>query len=148
MLRCILRFLDFRQGVAEEMLRHFARNERNGRLVVRQRASVSGSFAPGSAWLTEENKHLGTVIVGREVDASVASDVGRIAFCQVAFRYGGELVVSSLQAMDERALADRASKFAGAKQYSDWEGTLSRKHGGLDAGIVSASHANGAEVLR
>ncbi|MGB2887196.1 MAG: ATP-binding protein [Candidatus Acidiferrales bacterium] len=51
------------------------------------------------------NRHLGTVVVGREIDSRVARDVGRIAFCQVAFRYGDDLVVSSFSALEERMLA-------------------------------------------
>ena len=42
---------------------------------------------------------LGTVVVGREIDSGVASEVGRIALCQVAFRYGNQPVVSSLSTL-------------------------------------------------
>jgi two-component system, cell cycle sensor histidine kinase and response regulator CckA len=49
---------------------------------------------------------LGTVVVGREIDAEVARQVGRIALCEIAFRYGDEPVVSSLSAgVDERLLS-------------------------------------------
>jgi len=53
--------------------------------------------------------HLGTVIVGREMDSQVAREVGRIALCQIAFRYGDEPVVSSFSALDERAVSDGIS---------------------------------------
>ncbi|MGB9243032.1 MAG: ATP-binding protein [Candidatus Acidiferrales bacterium] len=53
--------------------------------------------------------HLGTVIVGREIDSQVAREVGQIALCQIAFRYGGEPVVSSLSAIDEQAASDKLS---------------------------------------
>ncbi len=53
--------------------------------------------------------HLGTVIVGREIDSQVAREVGQIALCQIAFRYGGEPVVSSLSAIDEQAASDELS---------------------------------------
>ncbi|MGD0401786.1 MAG: ATP-binding protein [Candidatus Acidiferrales bacterium] len=62
------------------------------------------------------NMRLGTVIVGREIDSSVASEVGRIAFCRVALRYGDELVVSSLPAMDERTVADELRESPGASK--------------------------------
>ena len=62
------------------------------------------------------NMHLGTVIVGREIDSSVARDVGQIAFCRVALRYGDEMVVSSLPAMDERAAADKLRNSPGTSQ--------------------------------
>jgi signal transduction histidine kinase/CheY-like chemotaxis protein len=51
-------------------------------------------------------KHLGTVIVGKEIDTAVARKVGRIALCQIAFRYGDEPVVSSFSALDERMLSN------------------------------------------
>jgi signal transduction histidine kinase/CheY-like chemotaxis protein len=54
-------------------------------------------------------KHLGTVIVGREIDSQVAREVGRIALCQIAFRYGDEPVVSSFAALDERTVSDGLS---------------------------------------
>jgi signal transduction histidine kinase len=49
--------------------------------------------------------YLGTVIVGREIDSRVAAEVGRIALCQVAFRYGDEPVISSLSMMDDAMVA-------------------------------------------
>jgi signal transduction histidine kinase len=55
--------------------------------------------------------YLGTVIVGREIDSSVAAEVGRIALCQVAFRYGDDAVVSSFSTMDD-AMAANALKSA------------------------------------
>jgi signal transduction histidine kinase len=53
--------------------------------------------------------HLGTVIIGREIDSQVAREVGRIALCQIAFRYGDEPVVSSFSALDERTVTDGIS---------------------------------------
>jgi two-component system cell cycle sensor histidine kinase/response regulator CckA len=51
--------------------------------------------------------NLGTVIVGREIDAEVARQVGRIALCEIAFRYGDEPVVSSFSvAVDERLMSN------------------------------------------
>jgi HAMP domain-containing protein len=58
--------------------------------------------------------YLGTVIVGREIDSRVASEVARIALCQVAFRYGDEAVVSSLSTLDG-AMAASALKSAANK---------------------------------
>ena len=50
---------------------------------------------------------LGTVIVGRDIDAEVARQVGRIALCEIAFRYGDEPVVSSFSAaVDERLMSN------------------------------------------
>jgi signal transduction histidine kinase/ActR/RegA family two-component response regulator len=58
--------------------------------------------------------YLGTVVVGREIDSSVAAEVGRIALCQVAFRYGDEAVVSSFSTMDD-AMAANALKYTASK---------------------------------
>ncbi len=53
--------------------------------------------------------HLGTVIVGREIDSQVAREVGQIALCQIAFRYGNQPVVSSFSALDERSVSEGLS---------------------------------------
>src|SRR5262249_17272035 len=46
------------------------------------------------------------VIVGREIDAARAKDLGRILSSEVVFEYGGEISASSLVAMDEQELAE------------------------------------------
>ena len=65
---------------------------------------------------TPANMRLGTVIVGREIDSTVAGNVGQIAFCKVALRYGDELVVSSLSVIDERAVADQLRNSPGTSK--------------------------------
>jgi len=60
--------------------------------------------------------YLGTVIVGREIDSSVAAEVGRIALCQVAFRYGDQAVVSSFSTMDDAMAANRLKSNAGTNK--------------------------------
>jgi signal transduction histidine kinase/ActR/RegA family two-component response regulator len=57
--------------------------------------------------------YLGTVVVGREIDSSVAAEVGRIALCQVAFRYGDQAVVSSFSTMDDAMAANGLQSNAG-----------------------------------
>jgi signal transduction histidine kinase len=59
--------------------------------------------------LPAEHLHLGTVIVGREIDSQMARKVGRIALCQIAFRYGDEPVVSSFSAFEERMISSELS---------------------------------------
>jgi signal transduction histidine kinase len=54
---------------------------------------------------TSSSMYLGTVVVGREIDSRVAAEVGQIALCQVAFRYGDEAVVSSFSTMDDAMAA-------------------------------------------
>jgi signal transduction histidine kinase/CheY-like chemotaxis protein len=62
--------------------------------------------------------HLGTVVVGREIDSRVAAEVGRIALCQVAFRYGGEPVVSSFSALNEAVVSAALKQFPTASELS------------------------------
>ena len=45
---------------------------------------------------------MGTVVVGRSIDARVASDLGRISSSQIVFRYGKDVVVSTLTALQEQ----------------------------------------------
>jgi HAMP domain-containing protein len=61
--------------------------------------------------------HLGTVIVGREIDSQVAREVGQIALCQIAFRYGDEPVVSSFSALDERSVSEGISPRAASGKF-------------------------------
>jgi signal transduction histidine kinase/CheY-like chemotaxis protein len=49
---------------------------------------------------------LGTVVVGREIDARRASDLGRISSSQVVFRYGDNIVGSTLSPFQEQELAE------------------------------------------
>src|SRR5215831_14934426 len=50
---------------------------------------------------------LGTVIVGREIDPVRARDLGRLLGSEVVFQYGGEVAVSSLEAIDKQQVAER-----------------------------------------
>jgi signal transduction histidine kinase/ActR/RegA family two-component response regulator len=45
---------------------------------------------------------MGEVIVGREIDAARAKDLGRILASEVVFEYGGHISASSLAAIDEQ----------------------------------------------
>jgi signal transduction histidine kinase/CheY-like chemotaxis protein len=58
--------------------------------------------------------YLGTVVVGREIDSKVAAEVGRIALCQVAFRYGDAPLVSSFSPLDD-AVATSALRGSGGR---------------------------------
>lgn len=49
---------------------------------------------------------MGEVIVGREIDAARAKDLGRILSSEVVFHYGDNVTVSSLVALDEQQVAD------------------------------------------
>jgi len=56
-----------------------------------------------------DNVALGVLAVGFEVDKNVADAVARVASCQVAFRYGGEIVVSTLLPNQQEELAARTN---------------------------------------
>jgi len=71
---------------------------------------------PVQLGLPSENMHLGTVIVGHEIDSAVAHDVGKIAFCQVALLYGGDMVASSLPVLEERNVADELRGSSSGKE--------------------------------
>ena len=49
---------------------------------------------------------MGEVIVGREIDAARAKDLGRILSSEVVFQYGDKVTVSSLVALDEQQVAE------------------------------------------
>ena len=55
------------------------------------------------------NVVLGVLAVGFEVDKPVAEVVARVASCQVAFRYGKDIVVSTLLPIQQQELAAHAN---------------------------------------
>jgi signal transduction histidine kinase/ActR/RegA family two-component response regulator len=92
----------FPTAVAEEMLhRSLSRgsmsgwwiNDKNVYQVVLQR------FYDGPP---VKSNLLGTVVVGRSMDTRAARDLGRISSSQIIFRYGKDVVVSSLSALQEQ----------------------------------------------
>ena len=56
-----------------------------------------------------DNVVLGVLAVGFEVDKHVADVVARVASCQVAFRYGKDIVVSTLLPNQQQELTARAN---------------------------------------
>ncbi|MHB8527473.1 MAG: hybrid sensor histidine kinase/response regulator [Candidatus Acidiferrales bacterium] len=52
----------------------------------------------------QNHARLGTVVVGRAIDASAANELRRISSSQVAFRYGDKVIVSTLAPLDEANL--------------------------------------------
>ena len=53
----------------------------------------------------EENRLLGFLVIGYEIDDRTASQVGRIAASQVAFYYGDAVVKTTLSPVQESELA-------------------------------------------
>ncbi len=54
------------------------------------------------------NAHLGTVVVGGEVDANTASELHRITSTEVAFRHDGQILVSTFSPLEERDLEQQS----------------------------------------
>ncbi len=61
-------------------------------------------------------KHLGTVVVGRAIDAGVASELRRITSSEVAFRSGAHVVISTLSPLQELELEKQAVSGAVAQE--------------------------------
>jgi hypothetical protein len=53
---------------------------------------------------SRKSRLLGTVIVGRELDATGASDLGRISSSHLVFRYGNDFVMSTFSVAKEQQL--------------------------------------------
>lgn len=96
----------FSRGDAEEMLSRSQGMGGKGGWWYGNRRLYQVAARPVELGPASAHERLGTVIIGREIDSRVAHDVGQIAFCRVALRYGDELVVSSLPAIDEPTVAD------------------------------------------
>jgi len=57
-----------------------------------------------------ENRRLGTLAIGYEINEQLAQDIGRVAASQVAFRYGGPIVRSTLSPAQENELQQSLSQ--------------------------------------
>jgi len=55
----------------------------------------------------QNHARLGTVVVGRAIDASAANELRRISSSEVAFRYGKKIIVSTLAPLDENNLQEQ-----------------------------------------
>jgi len=66
---------------------------------------------------------MGAVIVGREIDAARAKDLGRILSSEVVFQYGDDVTVSSLAAVDEQQIAEEVKS-----GHKPLEPQLGKKH--------------------
>ena len=102
---------------------------------------------------------LGTVVVGREIDAARAADLGRISASQVVFRHHGDVVVSTLPAFKEQELALQikngpipeqiqiederffaSSVELGPGMHSDLSLTVLKSYDGLRASLLRLKH--------
>ncbi len=70
-------------------------------------------FGPAS-----ENKLLGTLVIGYEIDDSVANQVSRVAASQVAFYYNDVIVRSTLTPLQETQLAQSSFRWSSPPSLS------------------------------
>ena len=70
---------------------------------------------------SRDNVVLGVLAVGFEVDKQVAEAVARVASCQVAFRYGKDIVVSTLLPNQQQELAAHANPMPTGESLSSEE---------------------------
>ncbi|MGH9529744.1 MAG: ATP-binding protein [Terriglobales bacterium] len=80
-------------------------------------------FGPAS-----ENRLLGFLIIGYEIDDSVANQVSRIAASQVAFYYGGTIVKSTLPPLHQAELAQQSPPYFSSGASRDEEIDLGDEH--------------------
>jgi signal transduction histidine kinase len=66
-------------------------------------------FGPAS-----ENRLLGFLVIGYEIDDTVANQVSRVAASQVAFYYGDTIVKSTLPPVEQAELAQQSSLHSGS----------------------------------
>jgi len=65
---------------------------------------------------------LGTVLVGREMDAGWMGELARISSSQVMFRRGGDVVISTINPLDEARVAQELGKDGGITQIETARG--------------------------
>ena len=87
---------EFPQEKAEEMLRRSLSQKNANDWWFDGRHLYQVALQPYFEDQLAKGKMLGTVVVGREVDIPAANDLARISSSQVVFRYGPEIVVSTL----------------------------------------------------
>jgi signal transduction histidine kinase len=69
----------------------------------------------------ENNVVLGVLVLGFEIDKRLAEVVARVASCQVAFRYGNQVVVSTLSPPQQQALSGQPNRFTTPRATSSEE---------------------------
>ena len=95
----------FSAATAEELLRRSVKEGGRAGWWLSGKRLYQVVWQPYYADAPLNNSLLGTVVVGREIDAARASDLGRISASQMVFRHGGDVVVSTLLAIKEQELA-------------------------------------------
>lgn len=95
---------DFPAPIAQKMFGLSLKEHSTAAWWVSGRRLFQVMLEPYYADVPKNGTLLGTVVVGREIDASKALDLGRLLSSQVVFLYGHDFVVSTLSPLQERAL--------------------------------------------
>ncbi|HYL62641.1 MAG TPA: ATP-binding protein [Candidatus Methylomirabilis sp.] len=86
-----------------------------------------------------QNKMMrGTVLVGREMDATRAAELGRISSSQVMFRQGDTALISTVNPMEEAKLARELEHGDEAERLDTERGTFYAKSVALDPAFPAA----------
>src|SRR6266436_3286796 len=106
----------FTAGVAEEMLRRSLSRGGASAWWISHESIYQVVLQPFYDGPPAKSNLLGTVVVGRSMDERAAKDFGHISSSQVIFRYGKEVVVSTLSALDEHEVLRQIQDQPAAEQ--------------------------------
>jgi signal transduction histidine kinase len=101
---------DFRPESAQELLTNSLAQESAGHWWCGDKHLFQVSVQPIYVGPHSENRTLGYLVVGYEIDDGVARELSQVAASQVAFLYGDTLVRSTLTPLQETDLAQQAPR--------------------------------------
>src|SRR5262249_37153840 len=103
-------------STAEEMLQRSLKEHATAGWWVSGRRLYQVVLQPYYADEPLNNTLFGTVVVGREIDLRRANDLGRISSSHLAFRYGNEIIVSTLSSLMELQLEQQIRNRAAPRE--------------------------------
>ncbi len=132
----------FTAGVAEEMLRRSLSRGGTSAWWISRESIYQVVLQPFYDGPPAKSNLLGTVVVGRSMDERAAKDFGHISSSQVIFRYGKEVVVSTLSALDEHEVLRQIQDQPAAEQLHIGNGRYLK----TSVDLTPGSHAT-ADVI-
>ncbi|HEV2287445.1 MAG TPA: ATP-binding protein [Candidatus Acidoferrales bacterium] len=96
---------NFTAGAAEPLLRRSLARHKTSAWWFSGTSLYQVVLRPVDGANGSSNRHIGTVVVGREIDFVAANELHRISSSQVVFLRGSDPIVSTLSPFDERDLA-------------------------------------------
>jgi signal transduction histidine kinase/ActR/RegA family two-component response regulator len=103
---------DFPAITAERLLRNSLKNRSTTGWWFSGEQLFQVVLRPVFAGEDMHSDRLGTVVVGRLMDANLVNDLHRISSTEVAFRYGGRIIVSTFPPVEQQALSEQAGSGA------------------------------------